>query len=75
LITTCFLIPHISEAKTYVLSKPFSTEKVKATTIALVGDKAPGPDGFSLFFCQACWEIIHEDLLKAIEEFMQVMPI
>lgn len=33
------------------------------------GDKAPGPDGFSISFFQKCWDIIEGDLLKVFKEF------
>ncbi len=32
-------------------------------------DKAPGPDGFPTFFFQKYWEIIKDDIVKAIQEF------
>lgn len=28
------------------------------------GDKAPGPDGFSMGFLQSCWDVIKEDVTK-----------
>lgn len=34
----------------------------------LTADKALGTDGFSLAFFKKCWEIIKEDLMKALEE-------
>jgi hypothetical protein len=36
---------------------------------AWIGDKAPGPDGFSMAFFQDCWEVIKEDVMAVFEEF------
>ena len=33
------------------------------------GDKAPGPDGFTVAFWQRCWEIVKEDILDMFKEF------
>ena len=33
------------------------------------GDKAPGPDGFTVAFWQRCWEIVKEDVLDMFKEF------
>jgi hypothetical protein len=35
----------------------------------LNGDKAPGPDGFTLAFYQSCWDVIKEDVLLMFNEF------
>ena len=33
------------------------------------GDKAPGPDGFSLAFFHHCWGVVKRDVLTMFEEF------
>lgn len=35
------------------------------------GDKAPGPDGFSLAFFKQCWEVIKKYLIAAIKAFLR----
>jgi hypothetical protein len=35
----------------------------------LNGDKALGPDGFTMAFFQKCWEILKYDLMVVFEEF------
>ena len=37
----------------------------------LEGDKAPGPDGFSLAFYHHCWRVVKRDVLAVFEEFNQ----
>ena len=33
------------------------------------GDKAPGPDGFSLAFFHHCWGVVERNVLAMFEEF------
>jgi hypothetical protein len=35
----------------------------------LNGDKALGPDGFSMAFFQACWSVLKEDIMKVFHDF------
>ena len=35
------------------------------------GDKAPGPDGFSLAFYHHCWGVVERDVLAVFDEFYQ----
>ena len=45
---------------------PFSHDEVKNTINSMPSDKAPGPDGFTGAFFKACWEIIKEDVMAAM---------
>jgi hypothetical protein len=36
---------------------------------AMNGDKAPGPDGFSMAFFQACCVVLKEDIMKVFPDF------
>lgn len=38
---------------------------------ACSGDKAPGPDGFSMAFFIQCWEIIGADVIAAVQNFFE----
>ncbi|KAJ9701371.1 hypothetical protein PVL29_006637 [Vitis rotundifolia] len=35
------------------------------------GDKAPGPDGFTLAFWQACWDFLKEEIVELFKEFYE----
>ena len=35
------------------------------------GDKAPGPDGFTMAFYHHCWGAVERDVLAVFEEFYQ----
>ena len=34
----------------------------------LQGDKAPGPDGFTMAFFQKCWSVIEDDVMGFFDE-------
>ena len=33
------------------------------------GDKAPGPDGFTVAFWQSCWDFVEEEVVELFKEF------
>ena len=49
------------------LNRPISLEEVRTVVFNMSPDKSPGPDGFQAFFFQKCWDILGEDLWRAIE--------
>jgi hypothetical protein len=44
-------------------------EEVWEVVRKMKGDKAPGPDGFSMAFFQKCWEVIKKDIMAVFKEF------
>ena len=59
----------IDDADRAVLDRPFTEEEVMGVVKGMAGDKAPGPDGFSMVFFQSCWDIIKNDVMTVIHEF------
>ena len=53
------------------LEDPFSTEEVFAALSELNGDKAPGPDGFSIAFWHFCWDFVWEEVMGYFREFYE----
>ncbi|WMV45633.1 hypothetical protein MTR67_039018 [Solanum verrucosum] len=51
-------------------------EELKQMVFAMNPNSAPGPDGIGGKFYQACWNIIKEDLLAAVQHFFcgHIMP-
>ncbi|RVW88462.1 putative ribonuclease H protein [Vitis vinifera] len=45
------------------LEEMFSMEEVSLALSDLNGDKAPGPDGFSLAFWQFCWDFVKDEII------------
>ncbi|XP_026428612.1 uncharacterized protein LOC113324504 [Papaver somniferum] len=56
----------ISLEERHMLDSIPSLEEIKAAVFALGADSASGPDGFSGCFYKHCWDLIHQDLAKAI---------
>lgn len=50
------------------LTDPFSEEESKAAVFDLGSDKAPGPDGFPVFFFQHFWDLIKQDLIDIFND-------
>lgn len=65
----------VSQEDNAALLKPIELDEVKEAVFSLSPDSAPGPDGFSGSFYQACWPIISSDLLLGVQEFMTGVPI
>ena len=60
-------IPTLIEgAENRELSKPIMEFEIKNAIWSLQEDKAPGPDGFTINFYRAAWEIIKEDLKRML---------
>ena len=59
----------ISEADALWLECPFGEEEVAGVVFGFNGDKAPGPDGFSMGFFQFCWGIIQLDVMAVLNYF------
>ena len=51
------------------LGRPFEEEEVLGVIQGFNGDKAPGPDGFSMAFFQACWVVVHSDIMAVLRAF------
>ncbi|WMV41678.1 hypothetical protein MTR67_035063 [Solanum verrucosum] len=59
----------IHEEENKLLLTPFEQQEILESIKACAGDKAPGPDGYSMaFFCQ-CWDIIKPDLVATVQQF------
>ncbi|RVW95894.1 LINE-1 reverse transcriptase-like [Vitis vinifera] len=59
----------ISQQEAETLEFPFLEDEVHSTLMDMNGDKAPGPDGFTVAFLQCCWEFVKEEVLEMFKEF------
>lgn len=48
-----------------------TADEIKTAVFNLSGNSAPGPDGFSGSFFTFCWEIVENDIIRAIQGFFQ----
>ncbi|KAL0401977.1 UNVERIFIED_CONTAM: hypothetical protein Slati_4227600 [Sesamum latifolium] len=52
------------------LHQPTTIEEVKRVIFGMCADSVVAPDGFNAFFFQKCWDIIHEDIVGAVQDFL-----
>jgi len=57
------------------LEAKVTKDEVKKALFDMDPDKAPGPDGFSARFLQACWPIVEKDLLKMVQKSQNTQKI
>ena len=48
---------------------PFIEEEIYAALMDMNGDKAPGPDDFTVAFWQSSWELVKEEIMDLFREF------
>ncbi|KAL0801475.1 hypothetical protein Bca101_056651 [Brassica carinata] len=53
------------------LMEPPTLAEIKKALFAIQSDKAPEPDGFSVCFFQANWEVVTQAIFKHVTEFFQ----
>jgi hypothetical protein len=51
------------------MSRRFTKEEVKNVIDQMEKNKAAGPDGIPIEFCQECWDIIKNDLMVVFHDF------
>ncbi|KAG5617007.1 hypothetical protein H5410_016831 [Solanum commersonii] len=61
--------PTIDKDDTNQLMAPFKAQEILEGIKACAGDKAPGPDGFSMAFFSQCWEVIKKEVVAVVQNF------
>ena len=59
----------IEEEERQSLEKEFTKEEVIQVLREMEGDKAPGPDGFTMTFFQKCLSVVEKDVMDVFEYF------
>ena len=59
----------IEEDERLELEREFSKEEVVKVLQEMEGDKAPGPDGFTMAFFQKCWSVVEIDVMAFCDHF------
>ncbi|RVW55480.1 LINE-1 reverse transcriptase-like [Vitis vinifera] len=62
-------LDRISQQEAETLERPFTEEEIYVALMEMNGDKAPGPDGFTMAFWQSCWDFIKEEILEMFKDF------
>ncbi|XP_019242559.1 PREDICTED: uncharacterized protein LOC109222690, partial [Nicotiana attenuata] len=61
----------ITEEDNLMLQSPFGEQEIWDSVKACAGDKAPGPDGFSMAFFNKCWVVVKKDVVAAVQNFYE----
>ena len=59
----------IEEDERLSLEKEFTKEEVIQVLREMEGDKAPGPDGFTMAFFHKCWSVVEKDVMDFFDYF------
>ena len=59
----------IEEVQRLEIEGDFSKEEVVKVLYEMEGDKAPGPDGFTMAFFQKCWSVVEIDVMAFFDHF------
>ena len=62
-------LSRIDELEASRLEAPFSKEEIKTALFELRGDKAPGPNGFTVVLWQENWDTIKGEIMNMIKDF------
>ena len=61
----------IEEEERLSLEKEFTKEEVIQVLREMEGDKAPGPDGFTVAFFHKCWSVVEKDVMDFFDCFQR----
>ena len=64
-----YTVSSISEEDATWLDKPFDEDEVFGVVNEFKGDKAPGPDRFTMAFFQSCWSTVKTDVMNVFHVF------
>ena len=59
----------IEEDERLSFEKEFTKEEVILVLREMEGDKAPGPDGFTMAFFYKCWSVVEKDVMDFFDYF------
>lgn len=63
------LFERLEEGDVEGLEKPFTEEEVFRALSGCCGEKAPGPDDFSMAFWQFSWDFVKEEVMNFFRQF------
>lgn len=64
------VLPKVTPAMNEYLDKPFTALEVKTALFQMAPSKAPGVDGFTAGFFQRHWDLLQEDIVLAVLDFL-----
>lgn len=67
-----FIPSLVSESENSSLLAIPSSQTIKDVVFSIKQDSAPGPDGYTGQFFQACWDFIGADVVRAVTTFFEL---
>ncbi|RVW84277.1 LINE-1 reverse transcriptase-like [Vitis vinifera] len=64
-------LDQINQQEAENMEIPFTEIEVHTALMEMNGDKAPGPNGFTVAFWQSCWDFAKEEILDMFKEFRE----
>ena len=61
----------IRDMESVWFERKFEREEIFLVVRDLEGDKALGPNGFTMTFYYHCWRVVEKDVLAVLDEFFQ----
>ena len=58
----------VTEEQNINLNKPIAKEEIDQVVQEMPNGKAPGPDGFTVEFFKACWEVVKHEIYGVVED-------
>ena len=58
----------ITDEKNSALERPVSLQEVEVAVREMANGKALGPNGFTVDFFKACWDIVKEEIWEVVED-------
>lgn len=62
--------PKVTPLMNEHLDKPFTAQEIRAALFQMVPSKAPGVDGFIAGFFQRHWDLLKDDIVLAVLDFL-----
>ena len=59
----------LSNQKADAMVRDVTDEEIKGAMFSIDGNKAPGPDGYTSVFFKKSWDIVGNDVCKAVKDF------
>ena len=75
-LVTCFVQKKVTTAMNLILDAPFTEDEISKALFSMGPNKSPGVDGFTAGFFQKHWDLVKDDVVPAVLDFLNggVMP-
>ncbi|GJT71612.1 hypothetical protein Tco_1030898 [Tanacetum coccineum] len=65
-------IRKLSQIPARIMIRDVNDDEIRTAMFSIGNDKAPGPDGFTFVFFKKAWDVVGNDVCKAVQFFFQM---